>query len=116
MKNSLLDLLMEDLFVQELTSTPQYEKSLIIIKKKIQLGFNQLELAEAIGVDFDTYLDMESGYTSISIEEYNKAIAKISKIEKGSIDLGGMTSEALQFNINFSSDDYSFYPMKKEVA
>jgi DNA-binding XRE family transcriptional regulator len=82
MDNFLLDMLMEDSYIKELTSTEQYEKSLIIIQKKIQLSFNQFEMAAAIGVDFDTYLDMESGYTTISLEEYDKAIKRISEIER----------------------------------
>lgn len=60
--------------LEEEYNSKQYEMSLEIIKLMMTLGLNSKAVAKKIGCSHNMYLRMESGDTSVPVEEYEKAI------------------------------------------
>lgn len=59
----------------EKLDSPQYALANELIGLKLKLDLDQREMAVRVGVDFSTYLQMESGELSIPVADYEKAVA-----------------------------------------
>lgn len=54
--------------------TPQYQLSTIILKNRLNLGYELEDMANLLLCDKDTYLELEFGEVTLPINLYNKVI------------------------------------------
>lgn len=54
--------------------TPQYQLSTIILKNRLNLGYELEDMAKLLLCDKDTYLELEFGEVTLPINLYNKVI------------------------------------------
>ncbi|MFI2132894.1 hypothetical protein ACH434_23045 [Lysinibacillus fusiformis] len=71
--------------LEEEYNSKQYKMSLEIIDEMMELSYNSKQMAEYLNIDYDFYIRMESGDTSISINEYERVLKKLNDIKSNTI-------------------------------
>lgn len=97
-------------------SSPQYEKSREFIRLKLENDLTQFEMAKAIGVSFEKYIEMESCSLEISVEQYEEALLKFNEylLKKAAYDKLNDTSANKLVEVEKRFSNFAFKTLEVE--